>query len=29
MDINAKPTIVVVHGAFTDTSSWNDVIAAT
>ena len=23
----AKPTVVLVHGAFADSSSWNDVIA--
>ncbi|HKE36820.1 MAG TPA: alpha/beta hydrolase, partial [Candidatus Baltobacteraceae bacterium] len=26
MNYNAKPTIVIVHGAFTDASSWNDVV---
>jgi pimeloyl-ACP methyl ester carboxylesterase len=26
MSTNAKPTIVIVHGAFTDASSWNGVI---
>ena len=26
MNTNAKPTIVIVHGAFTDASSWNEVI---
>lgn len=25
---SAKPTVVLVHGAFADSSSWNDVIAA-
>src|SRR5690606_38747083 len=24
---HAKPTVVLVHGAFADSSSWNDVIA--
>src|SRR5260370_25107504 len=26
MNTNAKPTIVIVHGAFADASSWNEVI---
>ena len=28
MDSAAKPTIVLVHGAFAESSSWNGVIAA-
>ncbi len=26
MNTNAQPTIVIVHGAFADASSWNEVI---
>ena len=26
MTLNTKPTIIIVHGAFADASSWNDVI---
>ena len=28
INTTAKPTVVLVHGAFADSSSWNDVIAS-